>query len=199
MTAPTADHKTSSGAALPFIALPQSELLTVNFEEMPWIDDSLGQGIKLKPVRLDLEAGVWVIVASFAPGTSVPLHYHTGEAEVLTLSGRWNYVEYPDQPQTAGSYLYEPAGSVHTLVVPADNTEDTLMFIRVAGANINFNEDGTFHSILDTAALVFVTELFAGQLGLDLTYIRGGEARHTAAGTEPAAELPEDMANLLRG
>ena len=43
-----------------------------------------------------------------------------------TIQGRWCYREYPDQPQTAGSYLYEPAGSVHTFYTPEDNTEDTI-------------------------------------------------------------------------
>jgi hypothetical protein len=79
------------------------------------------------------------------------LHYHTGVAEVFTLSGRWHYREYPDQPQTAGSYLYEPGASVHTFITPADNTEDTVILVRVIGANMNFTEDGQFHSILDAA------------------------------------------------
>ena len=51
-------------------------------------------------------------MAVCAPGCALPLHYHTGPAQVYTLSGRWCYREYPDQPQTAGSYLYEPVGSV---------------------------------------------------------------------------------------
>jgi quercetin dioxygenase-like cupin family protein len=197
MTSPTT-ATTTSGAALPFVALPQTELLTVNEQEVPWLEDSLGGGIKIKPLRLDMEAGVWVILVSFAPGSEVPLHYHTGEAEVFTLSGRWNYAEYPDQPQTTGSYLFEPAGSVHTLMVPADNTEDTLMLVRVRGANINFNQDGTFNSILDTTALVFLTDLFAGQLGLDgMRYIRGGEAGYVDAGSDGAAELPPAIAQAL--
>lgn len=198
MTMPTANHTTVSGATLPIVALPQSELLTVNAEEMPWLADSLAQGIRIKPLRLDLEAGVWVILAAFAPGSSVPLHYHTGEAEVFTTAGRWHYAEYPDQMQTAGSYLYEPGGSVHTLIVPADNTEETVMHIRVGGANVNFNEDGTFHSILDTSALVFLTEMFASQLGLDgLAYIKGGEARHTVAGRKEVGDLSPALAQIL--
>lgn len=200
MTSPTT-ATTTTGAPLPFVALPQTELLTVNDRELPWLEDSLGQGIKIKPLRLDMEAGVWVILVSFAPGSAVPLHYHTGEAEVFTLSGRWHYAEYPDQPQTAGSYLYEPAGSVHTLLVPADNVDDTLMLVRVRGANVNFNDDGSFHSILDTTALVFLTDLFAGQLGIDdMRYIRGGDAGTTIAGTAGGAtELPPAIAAALDG
>ena len=95
---------------------------------------------------------------TFAPGTSLPLHYHTGPAEVYTLKGRWVYSEYPDQPQTAGTYLYEPGGSVHTLYVPEGNTEDTVLFVRVAGANINFDDNGLLHSILDTLTIRVIAD-----------------------------------------
>ena len=199
MTSPTTTT-TTSGAALPFVALPQTELLTVNDHDLPWIEDGLAKGVKVKPLRLDMEAGVWVILASFAPGCRVPLHYHTGEAEVFTMSGRWHYAEYPEQPQTAGSYLFEPAGSVHTLLVPEDNTEDTLMLVRVRGANINFHEDGTFHSILDTTALVFLTDLFAQQLGIEgMRYVRNGEAGYATAGGSGEATLPPQIADALGG
>lgn len=199
MTAPTTTT-TTSGADLPIVALPQTELLTVNEHDVPWLENSLAAGVKIKPLRFDIEAGVWVLLASFAPGSRVPLHYHTGEAEVVTMSGRWHYAEYPDQPQTAGSYLFEPAGSVHTLIVPEDNTEETLMHVRVRGANINFNEDGTFHSILDATALVFLTDLFAQQLGIeDMRYIRGGEAGEITAGSAGDTTLPPQIADALEG
>lgn len=197
MTTPTS-ATTTSGAELPLVALPQIELLTVNEEQIPWLAESLGEGIRIKPLRLDIEAGVWVILVGFAPGSRVQLHYHTGEAEVYTLSGRWHYIEYADQPQTAGSYLYEPSGSVHTLTVPADNDEETLMLVRVKGANVNFNEDGTFHSILDATSLVFLTELFAQQLGItELCYIRGGETSSNTAGSGDPTVVPTALENAL--
>jgi anti-sigma factor ChrR (cupin superfamily) len=101
-TAP-APVTTPTGAPLPLVALPQVELLTVNSEDIPMIKDAVGPGVHIQPLRLDIEAGEWIMLATFAPGASVPLHYHTGVAEVSTLAGRWNYLEYPDQPQTAGS------------------------------------------------------------------------------------------------
>lgn len=42
----------------------------------------------------------------------------------------------------AGSYLYEPAGSVHTLHVPATNTESTEVSFAIRGANLNLDEQG---------------------------------------------------------
>jgi quercetin dioxygenase-like cupin family protein len=82
--------------------------------------------------------------AFFHPGVVLPTHYHTGTAHLWTLSGKWNYLEYPDQPQTAGSYLFEPGSSIHTLNVHADNTELTETLMVVSGSNINFDQDGNF-------------------------------------------------------
>ena len=80
------------------------------------------------------ERGEYVILARMAPGVGLQLHYHTGPAQVYTFQGCWFYREYPDQPQTAGSYLYEPGGSVHTFFTPEDNTEDTVALIIVDAA-----------------------------------------------------------------
>ena len=168
---------TSTGAGLPLLALPQNRLLTLNESNIPLIRDTVGPGIHIKVLRLDFEHNEWVVLVTFAPGTSLPLHYHTGPAEVYTLSGRWIYSEYPDQPQTAGSYLYEPGGSVHTLHVPEDNAEDTVLFVRVSGANINFDDDGGLHSVLDTLSIRAIAD--TRSTAQDLPAPRYIEARET--------------------
>lgn len=172
---------TSSGSPLPLVSLPQGELLSVNEADIPMVKNALAEGVHFQPLRLDLEAGVWVVLATFEPGAEIQMHYHTGVAEVYTLSGQWHYKEYPDQPQTAGSYLYEPSGSVHTVQVPAENTENTVIFVRVTGANVNFNEDGTLHSILDAVTIRHLTDALSVEQELgDPRYIGGGEADFTA-------------------
>jgi 2,4'-dihydroxyacetophenone dioxygenase len=172
--------KTYGGQSLPFVALPQKELLTVDANDIPLIEDAVGEGISFVPLRLDLERNEWVVIVTFAPGTGVPLHYHTGPAEVYTLKGCWLYKEYPTQPQTAGCYLYEPGGSVHTLYAPAENTEDTVMLVRVSGSNVNFDDDGQFHSFLDAMTLRHITDTLTAERSLKPgRYIDGGEAGFT--------------------
>jgi hypothetical protein len=117
------------------------------------------------------------VLATFAPGARIPLHYHTGTVDAWTISDSWHYSEYADQPQTAGSYLFEPRSSVHTLACPDSNTEDTVVLFRVSGANINFTDDGQFHSILDAALIAHLTgTLSAAQKLGPMTYISGGAA-----------------------
>jgi 2,4'-dihydroxyacetophenone dioxygenase len=179
LTAPV-PASTTSGAPLPLVSLPQGDLLTVAEATLPWIENALGDGIHFKPLRVDLERNEWVVLATFQPGAEIQLHYHTGPAEVYTLQGRWLYREHPDQPQTPGCYLYEPGGSVHTFFAPVENTEDTIMLVRVAGANVNFNEDGTFHSILDALAIRHLTDVLCAEQGLgEPRYIAGGGAAYT--------------------
>jgi quercetin dioxygenase-like cupin family protein len=176
-TASPSPAKTLSGAPLPLVALPQGELLTVNVDQIPLLKDAVAPGIHIQPLRLDPERGQLVLLATMAPGCVLPVHYHTGPAEVYTISGCWKYREYPDQPQTAGSYLYEPGGSVHTFYCPEDNTEDTVVLVWIEGAQVSFNEDGTFHSVTDAVTIQYLTETVSAAQGTGpVGYIRGGAA-----------------------
>jgi hypothetical protein len=118
--------------------------------ELPFVD--LGDGSTLQLLQIDVDAGLWVIRTRFQPGYLVQTHKHTGEVFAFTLSGSWKYVEYPEV-NTAGSYLYEPAGSVHTLTVPAENTEPTDVWFAIYGANLNLDPDGNITSIVDAGGI----------------------------------------------
>lgn len=113
-------------------------------DELPWV--SVGEGVELKVlmVRDDL----WVIRNRFAPGVGVPTHRHTGAVYAHTLAGAWKYAEYPEVNR-AGSFLYEPPGSVHTLTVPADNEGPTDVIFQIHGANLNLDADGRVESVTD--------------------------------------------------
>lgn len=119
----------------------------------PFIDEG---SFQIKLLQVNIETGLWVIRTKFAPGTTVQKHKHTGEIYAFTDSGSWYYLEYPDDINVAGSYLYEPAGSVHTLHVPASNTEDTEVCFVMNGANLNLNADGEVESVLDASAMLDV-------------------------------------------
>lgn len=122
----------------------QDRLLTLHSGEEGFVMNAL-PGVHVKPCFLDTENGVWVLYARFDPGTLLPRHFHTGVVHFLTTKGSWNYVEYPDDVQTAGSYLYEPGGSIHTF----QSKEGAEGFMYVEGANVNLNADDTLMFIMD--------------------------------------------------
>ena len=53
----------------------------------------------------------------------------------------------------AGSYLFEPAGSIHTLHVPESNTEITDVFFAIHGANLNLDADGNVTTVIDAGGI----------------------------------------------
>ncbi len=119
-------------------------------EAIPWVD--AGAGIEIKLVQADVELGLWIVRNRFAPGSVVQKHKHTGQVFGYTLSGAWKYAEYP-YVNRAGSFLFEPAGSEHTLTVLDDNTELTDVWFQIYGANLNLDADGNVESITDAGGI----------------------------------------------
>ncbi len=127
-----------------------TEAFHLGEEEIPWVDT--GTGVELKLVQADIEAGLWIVRNRFAPGVVVQKHKHTGQVYGYTLTGAWMYAEY-DYINRAGSFLYEPAGSEHTLTVLDDNTEPTDVWFQIYGSNLNLDADGNVESITDAEGI----------------------------------------------
>ena len=120
-------------------------------DEMPFV--SLSPGVAFQLMQVDIDLGLWVVRTKFEPGTTVQRHRHTGTVFAYTTSGAWRYLEYPEI-NTAGSYLYEPAGSIHTLHALADTDGPTDVFFAIYGANLNLDDDGNIESVLDAGAIL---------------------------------------------
>jgi 2,4'-dihydroxyacetophenone dioxygenase len=157
---------------IPDVTTHQDRLLTLNIGDAPL---PALEGVSLTPLFLDRENGVWVMYGRFAPGTVLPAHLHTGSVHFFTTKGRWAYREYPDDPQVAGSYLYEPGGSMHTFTVPADASEDAEGFFVINGANLNFL-DGVFQNVTDAGSLEEMLRAFAAATSSPLRFISPGRA-----------------------
>jgi quercetin dioxygenase-like cupin family protein len=136
--------------ALPEPHNHQDRLLCVHTADVEPVDVSaVLPGIKVWPLFLDSENGIWVLRVQFAPGTELPMHFHTGTVHFYQLSGSWNYKEYPEDILKADSYLYEPGGSIHTFHVPTDAKVPADGFMMVQGANVNFTPEGEYINIMD--------------------------------------------------
>lgn len=120
-------------------------------DELPFVD--LGEGNHLQLLQVDLATGVWIVRNRFEPGTVVQTHKHTGHVYAFTQTGSWYYAETPDQVNTKGSFLYEPAGSVHTLTVPDSNDGLTDVWFTIYGANLNLDAEGNVELVVDAHAI----------------------------------------------
>ena len=120
-------------------------------DELPFV--TFFDGLDFQLLQASVEQGLWVVRTHFKPGTTIATHRHTGEVFAVTFSGSWRYLEYPEV-NTAGSYLFEPAGSQHTLHVPASNTGITDVWFAIRGANLNLDEQGNVASVWDATFMI---------------------------------------------
>lgn len=121
----------------------------VGADELPFVD--VGDGSLLKVIQVRAAEGLWIVENIFQAGYQVQRHKHTGPVYAYTISGAWRYREY-NYVNRAGSFLYEPAGSIHTLQVLED---DTHVWFQIYGANLNLDAVGNVESVFDgTSTLV---------------------------------------------
>jgi len=111
--------------------------------ELPFVD--IGDGSLLKVIQVRPREGLWIVENIFQAGYEVDTHRHTGPVFGYTRSGAWKYREY-DYVNREGSFLYEPAGSVHTLQCIED---DTRVWFQMYGSNINLDADGNITGVVD--------------------------------------------------
>jgi len=115
----------------------------IGADELPFVE--LPDGSQLKVIQVKEAEGLWIVENVFRAGYEVHRHKHTGPVYAYTTSGAWKYKEY-DYVNRAGSFLWEPAGSVHTLQCIED---DTRVWFHMYGVNLNLDEDGTVASVSD--------------------------------------------------
>jgi len=91
-----------------------------------------------------LQRHVWRIQRSSerSPGAMLGTHYHVGTVHGYTMR-HWRYLEYDWVP---GTFIYEPAGEAHTLVITEDSPEPAIILFIVEGGLIYLNKsvDGGF-------------------------------------------------------
>ncbi|WP_390616076.1 2,4'-dihydroxyacetophenone dioxygenase family protein [Maricurvus nonylphenolicus] len=131
-----------------------TEAILLLEEDLPWVD--LPDGSQLQLLHVDINQNLWVVRNRFKPGFCIDTHYHTGPVFAVTQSGEWFYKEYPDKINKAGSYLFEPAHSLHTLTVAEDAKEDAVAWFAVFGSNVNVDENGDVTSMVDARTILKV-------------------------------------------
>ncbi|MBL8555827.1 MAG: 2,4'-dihydroxyacetophenone dioxygenase family protein [Phenylobacterium sp.] len=139
--------------------------LHIGDDDLPWME--AGDGSALQLLHVDLSQGLWISKTRLPPGYRVATHYHTGIVFAVTLEGAWYYLESPKEVSRPGSYLFEPAGSRHTLCTPPDMEGRMVTWFAIYGANINLDADGAITSVLDARAVLDLYRGYCEALSLD--------------------------------
>ena len=111
----------------------------VGEEEIPWVRNPLNDA-ELRLLQARPEDKMWVLHGRMPAGLRAGRHRHTGPVLGFTMNGSWRYLEH-EFVNRAGSYLYEPAGSEHTLCVPDENEAPTEALFVMYGEVLYLDDD----------------------------------------------------------
>jgi hypothetical protein len=135
-------------------------------------DDTLwvpyADGVWFQPCCFNVTSGGFSLVLKGLPGSMVGTHYHIGGVHGYTMRGRWRYLEH-DWIAEPGTYIYEPAGEAHTLVITEDSPEPMIAFFVVEGGLIYLDKptNGGFTAYEDGFTLLELTRKHYREAGLD--------------------------------
>lgn len=100
----------------------------------------LGPGLWSRPLILNTTQGYYAHMLRVRRSGLLQRHRHSGHVHAWVIRGKWHYLEH-DWVAEEGSYVYEPPGETHTLVVP-DDCQDMVTLFTVHGALIFVDPQG---------------------------------------------------------
>ena len=102
----------------------------IDANKIPWVPQGNSGRVWFKPLRFDLVNGRWVNLIKMTGAGQINRHRHSG-GQVLgyCIEGSWHYLER-DWVAKPGTFIYEPPGDIHTLVVDDDAGMVTLFILE---------------------------------------------------------------------
>ncbi|MCF1711122.1 2,4'-dihydroxyacetophenone dioxygenase family protein [Tabrizicola sp. J26] len=117
---------------LPFPADALAEIVVpdaVPKDERLWVPQA--ENVWFRPLCLNRSQGYWMNFLRVRRSGILSRHRHPNAVHGWVLKGRWHYLEH-DWVAEEGSYIFEPPGETHTLVVP-EGVEEMITYFQVNG------------------------------------------------------------------
>ena len=126
------------------------------------------EGVWIQPCCFNVTSGGFSVVLKGLPGAKLGVHYHVGIVRGYTMRGHWRYLEH-DWVAKPGTFIYEPAGESHTLVITDDSPEPALILFIVEGGLIYLDKavTGTFAAYEDGFIMLELSRKHYREVGLD--------------------------------
>jgi len=101
---------------------------------------TVAPGITSRPIHLNVTGGYYVHLLRVTRSGLLQRHRHSGCVHAYVIRGKWLYLEH-DWVATEGSYVFEPPGETHTLIVP-DDCNDMVTLFTVHGSLMYVDPQG---------------------------------------------------------
>ena len=155
---------------LPFPKDALEEIVVPNAipdEERIWVPQA--PNVWFRPLCLNRSQGYWMNLLKVKKSGVLSRHRHPQAVHGWVLKGRWYYLEH-DWEATEGSYVYEPPGETHTLVVP-EGVEEMITFFQVNGVMCYVDPYGEVLGYEDVFTKIDLCRTHYEKVGLGADYV----------------------------
>jgi quercetin dioxygenase-like cupin family protein len=127
------------------------------------------EGVWFQPCQFNVTTGGFSVLLKGLPGAQIGVHYHVGTVRGYTIQGHWRYLEH-DWIAKPGTFIYEPAGEAHTLVIVENSPEPALILFMVEGALVYLDKpvDGSLAAYEDGFSVLEYCRNYYRETGLDI-------------------------------
>lgn len=146
------------------------EATTTTSTEDPRIWVPQTECLSFRPLCFCVSQGYYVNLLKFKGGGILGKHRHSSPVHALTLKGSWGYKEH-EWNAKPGTYVFEPPGETHTLVVDEDCEEMITMF-HVTGTLLYVGEGDEIIGFDDVFSKLEKAKKWYKECGLGEDYVQ---------------------------
>ena len=146
---------------------PEIAMQAVPDDERVWVPQA--PGVWFRPLLLNTVTGSWCNLLRVRKAGVLSRHIHPSWVTGYVIRGAWRYLEH-DWVATEGSYVFEPPGETHTLVVPED-VEEMITYFQVNGVMYYVNPWGKNLGYEDVFTKIDMCRAHFARVGLGNDYV----------------------------
>ena len=147
--------------------VPEIAIAAIPDDERVWVPQAAG--VWFRPLLLNTVSGGWCNLLRVRRSGVLSRHRHPLVVIGYVIRGKWRYLEH-DWVADEGSFVYEPPGEIHTLVVPDDCLE-MITFFNISGAMIYLDEGGQQIGYEDVFSKIEMCRRHYSEAGLGATFV----------------------------
>ena len=139
-------------------------------DERVWVPQAAG--VWFRPLLLNTVTGSWCNLLRVRKAGVLSRHIHPSWVTGYVIKGAWRYLEH-DWIASQGSFVYEPPGEIHTLVVDEKSGGDLEMitFFNIHGAMVYVDETGQTTGYEDVFTKIAMCRQHYAECGLGEPFV----------------------------
>jgi quercetin dioxygenase-like cupin family protein len=136
-------------------------------DDRVWVPQA--ENVWFRPLCLNRSSGYWMNLLKVRKSGVLSRHRHPAPVHAFVLKGSWRYLEH-DWVATEGSYVFEPPGETHTLVVD-EGVEEMITYFQVNGCMYYVDPWGNHLGFEDVFTKIEMSRAHYARVGLGADYV----------------------------